>query len=150
MRSCFVADTSSVLIQRYIGYFVRQKHNVSVISKGDIRIPGAKCYFIPLPSFLRKMPKKLRRIPENFLYWLFIINKFREIKPEIVNAIYLFPYGIFTIYSFLPKSIPIVMSPWGSDISRFCSKNSPPEIAASTIKNVAEEKSPGMAVLKDL
>ena len=49
--------------------------------------------------------------------------------------------------TFAPISSRIVrtfLSPCGSDISRFSRVNSCPDIAASTMKKVAEEKSPGI------
>jgi glycosyltransferase involved in cell wall biosynthesis len=114
MKICFVANASSVLIKEWASFFVERGHDVSILSKKDGNIPKAKIYFPTFLKSFRKFPPIIRRTIENFVFYFFIFKKLREIKPEVVNSIYLFPYSLYSVYSFYKA--PQITSVFGSDI----------------------------------
>jgi len=114
MKICFVADASSVLVQIWVSFFAKQGHEVTLISKCNANIPGAKVYAPKIFCSFKPFPNVVKAIFQNFLYYFYIVFKLREIKPEIINSIYLFPYGLYSVYSFC--NAPQITSVFGSDI----------------------------------
>jgi glycosyltransferase involved in cell wall biosynthesis len=114
MKVCFVADTTSVLVQIWVKFFAERGHDVTILAKDYVRIPGTKVYTLNFFSFLKGLPFKLDVFFRNIFFYPFIVFKLRKIKPDLINSIYLFPYGLYTAYSFC--NVPKVMSVWGSDV----------------------------------
>jgi glycosyltransferase involved in cell wall biosynthesis len=116
MKICFIGNNSSVHTHRWVGFFVKKGHDVSVISRVGEDVEGAKNYLPRMPPGYKKYPRVIKRFLGNIIYWFFIIRKLREIRPDVINALSLFPYGLFAVYSFYTKKVKIAMSPWGTDV----------------------------------
>ena len=101
LKLCFVVDTFQTHSQRWISYFVKKGHDVSVISTGRkcTQIPGARIHDIG-------------RLP--FIFQIFVVRRLlNQINPSIMHAHTLTrPGWLATLSNFHP----FVLTAWGSDI----------------------------------
>lgn len=111
MKICYIADASSIHIQRWIKYLCQQNHNVSLISpfkKSNLTSSNLKIYHMP---FLVKSPLPyLINMPLSIIKIKKIIDK---INPDIVHGHYVMENGF---YAALSNFSPVVISAWGSDV----------------------------------
>ncbi len=105
MRICYVADGSTVHVQRWIEWFMNRGHDVHLITaapapfeRGAVsRAPIDKGFFVPRPRITRYVRKVIR-----------------QIAPDIVHAHSVLGFGM---YAALSVFHPVVLSAWGSDIA---------------------------------
>lgn len=108
MKICFLGDGNSIHIQRWLKFFYEKKHEVHLITFGDVEIDNIYVHKI-----------KNNNIKQNGGNWVYIKN-IRKIKkiikklnPDLVNAHYVTSYGFLGALS---NFKPLVISTWGSDI----------------------------------
>jgi glycosyltransferase involved in cell wall biosynthesis len=117
IRVCFVANAESVTMRNIMEWF-GERYETHLISRERHEVRNVTTHF-PI-QINRKIPKIIRRYPENFLFFLYFIFKFNKLKPDLMIGIYLFPYGSFCLFA--DKKTRIVICPWGSDITLLASK----------------------------
>jgi len=106
MKVCICADGESIHTQRWVNYFVNKGHQVFLISDRHYKYKSLK--FFPLKNFFCN----------NLLNYLFHIYEVKRIinriNPDLVHALYISKYGALAAFSGFH---PLILSPWGSDIS---------------------------------
>jgi len=105
MRLCFICSIVKWAVnpRRWVNYFVEKGYDVHVIGHGEVDIPGAKMHHLTTISKVNFItgPIQTRRI-------------IRKIKPDIVHALGVTPFGF---YGALSGFHPFIVSAWGSDIA---------------------------------
>lgn len=122
MKICYIGDAASVHTHRWVKFFADAGHDVTLLSRNKKNVPGERILSPEIPLY-GKLPKIVRKYFGNLVFWFFVIKKLREIEPDEIIALNLWPYGLFAVYSFHPKKVPIVMCPWGSDVLIYGKKN---------------------------
>lgn len=113
MKICFLANSESIHIQRWVNYFTDTGHEVHIISdSSNDKINIENVIFHQLKNI------NSNRNPVTF-YITLIINivyvnyLIRSIKPDILHAHYVIYYGF---YGVLTSFHPLIISVWGSDV----------------------------------
>ena len=109
MKICYIA-TKSIHTRRWVEYFAEKGHDVHLITPEYDDIKGVKVHEVnPKVSKLSPLFKAI-----------IIRNLVRKIKPDILHAHQVVPFGL---YGALSRFHPFVVSPWGSDIAVFPEKS---------------------------
>jgi len=116
MKICLMGDAQSIHLHRWANYFIKNGHDVHIITTKPKKIKGAKIHDI---SFLNKEDPKIRVI-DYFIYKyreyrsiLILKNLLNEIKPDILNSHYMTFYGIMGSKL---NFHPYIITCWGSDV----------------------------------
>lgn len=112
MRLCYIANPRSPHTRRWLEYFVRQGHEVHLLTfyRDFIPLEGVKSYQI-LPSSLNKIKRG-----RGWLALLFpwrIRRLIQTINPDMLHAHYIGFYGWLAALSGFH---PFVLTMWGSDV----------------------------------
>lgn len=112
LKLCFIGGSTSIHVKRWMGYFVKNGHRVSLISFSPTTISGVEVFSLNAHYFCF-LPPAIRRI----LKWRYI-PKIRyllhhKIKPNILHGHYISEYGFFAATSGFH---PLVLTSWGSDV----------------------------------
>ena len=104
MRICVIGDATSTHIQRWVSWFASHGHEVHLISDKAVEREDVTLHQIASENgtgtnFVKKIVQTR--------------NIVRTIEPDILNAHYLFGYGVFGAFTGFH---PFVASTWGSDI----------------------------------
>lgn len=112
MRLCYIADISSVHIQRWIRFFIERGHDVSVITDVPATVPGAQVYNIGacLPPFQLPGVSAVYQILAKVSA---IRRLLRRIQPDLIHGHYATNYGFLAALSGFQ---PLVQTVHGSDI----------------------------------
>ena len=108
MRLVFFGDGKSVHIVRWLSFFKSRGHEVHLLSEQPAKEDGIVWHnltgILNVSGFKGlRLLKRIRRIK----------RLVAEIKPDLIHAHYLFPYGLWAGVSGLR---PLVLSVWGSDV----------------------------------
>ena len=110
MRLAFVAPPNSVHTRRWVGWFARAGHDVSIVDPVGVDLQPGLPDTVPV---LRPSPGS--RIP--LLGSLDRRSKLRDLldalQPDVVHAHYLVRYGWAAAFAGVR---PLVVTPWGSDL----------------------------------
>ncbi len=113
MKICLIANPRSVLIKRWVEYYISQNHEIHVIYfdslksiKEKISIPGCRIHKVMFFSYLLLD----LQLPLNYLQLLRLLKK---IKPDILHAHYL---SYHAWLGALAGFHPLIVTAWGSDI----------------------------------
>lgn len=110
---CYVADASNIHVQRWLGFFVERGHTVYCLSDKEGHIDGAHVIKLPNRDDLvaqKKNPRKTAVIKARSRQ---IRKTIKEIKPDILHAIFVYQRGWSAAYS---GHEPLVVTLLGSDI----------------------------------
>lgn len=105
MKICYIGDSDSILVKRWIRYFVNKDYDIHIITDGK--------------SGIKKVTKhefnfRLRGSPLNLFHkFNFFKKTIKNINPNIIHAHFCDPYAFWG--SFLGFH-PFVITTWGSDI----------------------------------
>lgn len=119
MKICYIADSSSIHIIKWVKYFAQIGHSVSVISDSDADIEGVKTYHIgdcldryhfPLITAFRQIQRKVKIIKQLLI----------EINPDLIHAHYATNNGLLAA---LTGFHPFILTCHGSDIFIDLKKN---------------------------
>ena len=112
MRICYLADGTSLHTQRWVNYFVWKGHEVHLIS---YRFRAGYDERLKQHTLTRLPPESCgaSRYPSGILGLFQIRQLLRQVKPDILDAHYLMPYGYLGAVSGFH---PLVLTAWGSDI----------------------------------
>jgi glycosyltransferase involved in cell wall biosynthesis len=111
LRLAFLADGESVHTKRWLTYFVGKDYDVHLITSASMPIKGVKIHELRF-SLVRNA--SLRAYASFPLRVLKIWKTVKEINPGILHAHYITNYGVCGA---LTGFHPLVLSPWGSDIT---------------------------------
>jgi len=111
LRLAFLADGESVHTKRWLTYFVGKDYDVHLITSSSMPIKGVKIHELRF-SLVRNA--SLRAYASFPLRVLKIWKTVKEINPDILHAHYITNYGVCGA---LVGFHPLVLSPWGSDIT---------------------------------
>lgn len=112
MRLCYIADFRTIHTQRWIDYFVQHEHDIHLITNEPYAVlQGVKIHYI-LPHSLHKMRRGRGRIGLLLAKWV-VTRQVQQIRPDILHAHFLRPYGWFAALSGFH---PFVLTLWGGDI----------------------------------
>ena len=105
MKLVYLADGRSIHTQRWVRYFVKQRHEVHLLTFDPVNIKGAVVHTMPRrgSAFLTFLSAILQ------VRWLL-----KKIRPDILHAHYVYGYGWLGA---LAGFHPFILSPWGSDIA---------------------------------
>ena len=103
-------STKSIHTRRWVEYFAEKGHEVHLITPEYDDIEGVKTYEVN--------PKASKLSP--FCKAIIIRNLVKKIKPDILHAHQVVPFGL---YGALSGFHPFVVSAWGSDIAVFPEKS---------------------------
>lgn len=103
---CYLANASSIHVQKWVDYFNKRNYKISVISFSSGNIKGAEVYFINLGFFSHFKLKYILGLPQ-------VKKLLFQLKPDILHAIYLSSYGLVGA---LTDFHPLIISAIGSDI----------------------------------
>lgn len=120
MKICYLASAKSFYFKRWYEYFIKRGHAVHVISGDDslwdieTQLPeGVILHYLPE----KKLKNKKLSFAYNFFRLPLIIGELRrilrEIKPDIIHAHQITPYGFWAALSGFQ---PFIMTPMGSDV----------------------------------
>ena len=109
MKICYIS-TKSIHTRRWAEYFAERGHEVHLITPEYDDIEGVKTYEVN--------PKASKLSP--FCKAIIIRNLVKKIKPDILHAHQVVPFGL---YGALSGFHPFVVSAWGSDIRTFPKKS---------------------------
>jgi glycosyltransferase involved in cell wall biosynthesis len=112
LRLAFLADGQSVHTKRWLTYFVGKDYDVHLITSSSMPIKGVKIHELKF-SLVRNA--SLRAYASFPLRVLKIWKTVKDINPDILHAHYITNYGVCGA---LIGFHPLVLSPWGSDITR--------------------------------
>lgn len=127
MRIVYLANAGSVHFIRWYEYFLERDHEIHLISGDTSQInhtvqldPRIKVYYLPE----KKMTNRIFSFVYNFLFTEHRINRLllkllNEIKPDIVHAHQLLPYGYWGVKT---EFRPLVVTPIGSDAIIYAQK----------------------------
>ncbi|VUT27998.1 MAG: Trehalose synthase [Candidatus Syntrophoarchaeum sp. GoM_oil] len=105
MKICYIS-TKSIHTRRWVEYFAERGHEVHLITPDYDNIEGVKVHEVN--------PKASKFSP--FFKAIMIRNLVKKIKPDILHAHQVVPFGL---YGALSAFHPFVVSPWGSDVLIF-------------------------------
>lgn len=107
MKLCFIADATSIHTQRWVDYFLKEGHEIHLITyeSPDEPTPGIHLHVVS------SMVKNLY-IAFPFRH-IKIMRLVKQIKPDIVHAHFITKFGF---HGALLGFHPLVMSAWGSDV----------------------------------
>ena len=112
MKLCFLADVRSIHTRRRVEYFAKE-HEIDLIT---LNYP--KKEFSPEDVYRKMENVRVHKVSKKMPFLLLAPFKIRrlikKIKPAIVHAHYVTQYGFCGAFSGFH---PLVISPWGSDIS---------------------------------
>ncbi|MBI4283999.1 MAG: glycosyltransferase family 4 protein [Chloroflexi bacterium] len=112
MRICFVAVAGSIHTQKWVDYFAQRGHEVHIISFSIGGKYSASVRLYQLPTLLPQVWAVSRYI--NWWLWFRQVRRLvSKIKPDVIDAHYVTPYGYLAIASGFH---PVVLTAWGSDI----------------------------------
>lgn len=115
MRLCYLADPRSTHTRRWLDYFVRQGHEVHLLTAHPYfsPLPGVKAHqILSLPPFLKNMQRGHGWLALLFSSWR--INSFIQIiNPDVLHAHFAKYYGWLAALSGFH---PWVLTVWGGDI----------------------------------
>lgn len=109
MKICYIS-TKSIHTRRWIEYFAERGHEVHLITQEYDNYQGVKIHVVN--------PKASKLSP--FFKAIIIRNLVKKIKPDILHAHQVVPFGL---YGALSGFHPFVVSAWGSDIATFPEKS---------------------------
>ena len=109
MKICYIS-TKSIHTRRWVEYFAERGHEVHLITPEYDDIEGVKTYEVK--------PKASKLSP--FCKAIIIRNLVKKIKPDILHAHQVLPFGL---YGALSGFHPFVVTAWGSDVL-ICPKES--------------------------
>jgi glycosyltransferase involved in cell wall biosynthesis len=101
MKICYIS-TKSIHTRRWVEYFAERGHEVHLITQEYDNYQGVKTYEVN--------PKASKLSP--FFKAILIRNLVKKIKPDILHAHQVVPFGL---YGALSGFHPFVVSAWGSD-----------------------------------
>jgi len=106
MKLCYLANSQSIHVQRWIDYFSSEGDEVHVIT-------NQPCIYNKRNVIIHSI-KKNSSIPiiSKFIKLSHIIKLVKEISPDIVHAHYA-DYGKFLLFL---RNYPTILSVWGSDV----------------------------------
>lgn len=114
---CYVADATNIHVQRWLGYFVGRGHRVYCLSDKPGTIDGVTVIDLPnrddLVARNSSKPSKVSKTAVIKARSKAIRKVVREIKPDIMHAIFLYQRGWSAVMSGFH---PLVISLLGSDI----------------------------------
>jgi len=113
MKICFLANSESIHIQRWVKYFTDTGHEVHVISdSSNDKIDIENVIFHQLKSINSNKNSVTFYITLiiNVVYINYLI---KSIKPDILHAHYVIYYGFYGVLTFFH---PLIISVWGSDV----------------------------------
>ena len=117
MRICFIAPANNYHTKKWAQWFIKNNHEVHIISFLDAQIEGVMVHYINTGIDVAENDKRK-------LVYLLYSRKVRKIiksiNPDIINAHYATSYGTVTA---LAGIHPYVLSVWGSDIYEFPNKS---------------------------
>lgn len=107
MRLCFVGPAASVSLRRWVEWFARRGHEVTVLTVEPSSEPLAGCRQIDLSCSVG--PRKIGRLVSAARLPLMV----RRLKPDLLHAHYVrgLAWGLL-----LGRFHPCVATPWGSDV----------------------------------
>jgi glycosyltransferase involved in cell wall biosynthesis len=106
MKLLYIASGASIHSYRWISYFAKKDHEIFWVSLEDnIFKPISNVNNIQEKSFL-----KIIRILKTFVKIKKIISSF---GPDIIH---IHSVGTYSLFGLIQTSVPIVVTPWGSDI----------------------------------
>lgn len=112
MRLCYIADPRNIHTQRWIDYFVQRGHDIHLITNEPYAAQkGVKIHYI-LPHMLHKMQRGRGWTGLLLAKWV-VTRQIQQIRPDILHAHFLRPYGWFAALSGFH---PFVLTLWGGDI----------------------------------
>lgn len=123
MKICYLVNAKSFYFKRWYEYFIKSGHEVHIISGDDSLLDIAPQ--LPQGVILHYLPeKKLHNKKLSFAYNFFRLpliicelkRLLREIKPDIIQAHQITPYGYWAAISGFQ---PFIMTPMGSDVLVF-------------------------------
>jgi L-malate glycosyltransferase len=107
MRLCIICEANYIQRRKWIRFFVGRGHDVHVVSLSPPEIEGARFY------------RLTKGAAGKYMSYLDLIRqcraRVREIRPDIVTALFVTDYGLFGALSGVH---PLAMVPFGSDIFR--------------------------------
>ena len=107
MKLCYIADANSIHTRRWVEPFIRQGHDVHIISYKPVREPWAGATAIDLPR-LTNLPKA------RFACWGWWTRRYvHKLRPDILHAHQLQAAGWLGA---MAGYHPFVASAWGSDL----------------------------------
>ncbi len=108
LKICFLADGKSIHTKRWCNFFLEQGFEIHLITFRNEEIPGINVHFVDCGAIAVSGNNKkiLLKIPT-------IRRLIRQIKPDIVHALYATSYGIVGAAS---KFHPFVVTALGSDV----------------------------------
>ena len=113
MKICYLGDARSTHVRRWVAYFAKE-HEIDLITFSYTKKEDT---FVPEEVY-KKMGVRVHKVSKKMPFLLFAPFKIRrlikKIKPDIVHAHYVTQYGFCGAFSGFH---PLVISPWGSDIS---------------------------------
>lgn len=120
MKLCYLANAKSFYFNRWYEYFIKRGHEVHVISGDDSfcniesQLPeGIVLHYLPE----KKLKNKKLSFAYNFFRLPLILGELKrilcEIKPDIIHAHQITPYGFWAALSGFQ---PFIMTPIGSDV----------------------------------
>ncbi|MEB3285988.1 MAG: glycosyltransferase family 4 protein [Vampirovibrionales bacterium] len=118
LKLCFVADATNIHVQRWLRYFLDQGHQVYCLTdrhdKGRLEhLAGASIIDIPNRETLAQEAKKTDKMSVLKARGKAIRRLLKEIKPDILHAIFLHQRGWSAAYAGFQ---PLVISLLGSDM----------------------------------
>ena len=105
MKICYIS-TKSIHTRRWIEYFAERGHEVHLITQEYDNYQGVKIHVVN--------PKASKLSP--FFKAIIIRNLVKKIKPDILHAHQVVPFGL---YGALSGFHPFIVSAWGSDVLTF-------------------------------
>ncbi|MCX5801334.1 MAG: glycosyltransferase family 4 protein [Candidatus Eisenbacteria bacterium] len=105
LRLCYVADLRSLHTQRWVTYFAKRGHSVTVLSPTKMELPGVRVHRILWKSGLPKLLLLVNILP--------IIIVLRTARPDVLHAHYVRVYGWLAALSFFK---PLIITVWGGDV----------------------------------
>ena len=113
MKICYLADARSGHVRRWVEYIAKE-HEIDLITFSYTKKEDT---FVPEEVY-KKMNVRVHKVSKLMPFLLFAPFKIRrlikKIKPDIVHAHYVTQYGFCGAFSGFH---PLIVSPWGSDIS---------------------------------
>lgn len=111
---CYVADATNIHVQRWLGYFVNRGHRVFCLSDKPGCIDGVTVIELPNRDTLVQNGRKDVRKTAVIKARAKKIRQFvKEIKPDIVHAIFLYQRGWSAVLS---NFHPLIVTLLGSDV----------------------------------
>jgi len=108
MKICYLANVSDIHTKVWLSYFVKQGHEVHLITFEKGEIEGVNVHHIKMLFTSRN-----KTFPLKLFYIRKIKKLIKEIKPHVVHAHYISNYGYFASKC---NFHPLIMTTWGSDV----------------------------------